>query len=78
MTPEYIAVESTAPKVADFLTALYPAIEELDYEKDLHLKFFVAGFPGNGRWTIMDPGSAMMQDTTIYNGMQITFKHLEF
>lgn len=48
-----IAVLIDAPRTAAFLGNLNPAIKELDYDKDLHQRYFVMDWPGDGQFVIM-------------------------
>lgn len=50
---QYTAIEIDCPKVAEILTTLDPTLRELDYAEDLHLNFFVMGFPKDGEWAIV-------------------------
>ena len=52
---QYTAIEITNPKVAEILTTLNPTLLKLDYAEDLHLNFFVIGFPKPGEWAIVRP-----------------------
>lgn len=71
---EYTAIEIKAPKIAQILKTLNPSLAELDYEKDLHLAFFVFDFPEPGTWTIVKPETFFEHFDSIENGMQIVLK----
>lgn len=52
---EFDAIEIRNPKIAHIMSVFDPTLEELDYDQDLHMKFFVIDFPEPGKYAIVTP-----------------------
>lgn len=62
---EYNAIEITSPRVAEIVRVMCPALQEVDYDKDLHENFVIFDWPTNGLITMVTPEDLAKEKVTL-------------